>query len=94
MALGQAKLAITHGLSVWVLEAPDGFGDARVHSHHAIQITLSLSGALMLTGGDQLLRAPAIAVAADAGGLSQEKKDRVVEVLAENGYNITWNALR
>jgi hypothetical protein len=33
-------------------------------------------------------------LAADAGGLSQEKKDRVVEVLAENGYNITWNALR
>lgn len=66
MALGRAKLAITHGLSVWVLEAPDGFGDAGFHSHHAIQITLSLSGALMLTSGEQVLRAPAIAVAADA----------------------------
>ena len=28
MALGRAKLAIGQGVSVWVLEAPGGFGDA------------------------------------------------------------------
>ena len=48
MALGRAKLAFTQGLSVWVLEAPDGFGDADVHAHHAIQISMGLSGPLRL----------------------------------------------
>ncbi|KAK0386493.1 hypothetical protein NLU13_6328 [Sarocladium strictum] len=33
-------------------------------------------------------------LAADAGGLSQEKKDHVVQVLAANGFEMTWNALR
>lgn len=66
MARGRAKLAIAQGLSVWVLEAPDGFGDADFHAHHAIQITICLSGALSLTSGAATISAPAIAVAADA----------------------------
>jgi AraC-like DNA-binding protein len=66
MALGRAKLAMGQGVSVWVLEAPDGFGDAGVHAHHAIQITLALRGSLMLTTGGETLQGPAIAVAADA----------------------------
>ncbi len=66
MVLGRAKLAFGQGVSVWVLEAPDGFGDAHVHAHHAIQITLSLDGALELVSGDESLRGQAIAVAADA----------------------------
>jgi AraC-like DNA-binding protein len=52
-------------MSIWVLEAPAGFGDARPHAHHAIQITISLAGALELSCGETALRAPAIAVAAD-----------------------------
>jgi AraC family transcriptional regulator len=66
MALGRAKLAVGQGLSVWVLEAPDGFGDARVHAHHAIQITLCLQGSLALMSGGETLAGPGIAVAADA----------------------------
>jgi AraC-like DNA-binding protein len=66
MSLGRAKLAIGQGLSVWVLEAPDGFGDPQLHSHHAIQITVSLAGNLMLATEAGSLTAPAIAVAADA----------------------------
>jgi AraC family transcriptional regulator len=49
-----------------VLEAPGGFGDAQFHRHHAIQITLSLAGGLMLATEDGTLSGPAIAVAADA----------------------------
>jgi AraC-like DNA-binding protein len=66
MTLGRAKLAIGQGLSVWVFEAPGGFGDAQFHSHHAIQITVSLAGSLKLATQDQAIEAPAIAVAADA----------------------------
>jgi len=66
MALGRAKLAMAQGVSVWVLEAPQGFGDAHFHAHHAIQITLSLTGALMLADTATTIRQPAIAVAADA----------------------------
>jgi len=66
MAMGRAKLAIGQGLSVWVLEAPGGFGDPQFHSHHAIQITVSLAGNLMLATEQGRIAAPAIAVAADA----------------------------
>lgn len=66
MAVGRAKLAFSQGISVWVLEAPDGFGDAHFHAHHAIQLTLCLSGALELFAGNVSLRGSAIAVAADA----------------------------
>jgi AraC-like DNA-binding protein len=66
MATGRAKLAMAQGVSVWVLEAPEGFGDAHFHAHHAIQVTLSLSGALMLADQAATVGAPAIAVAADA----------------------------
>ena len=66
MAKGRARLAFAQGISVWVLEAPDGFGDAGFHAHHAIQCTVSLDGALALFSGDEALAAPAIAVAADA----------------------------
>lgn len=66
MARGRAKLAIGQGLSVWVLEAPDGFGDAQFHSHHAIQIAVCLSGALTLASETDSVSARAIGVATDA----------------------------
>ncbi len=65
MAVGRAKLAMGQGLSVWVLEAPDGFGDAGFHSHHAIQITICLSGELMLASQTAAVRGNAVAVATD-----------------------------
>ena len=66
MALGRAKLAIDRGLSVWVLEAPDGFGDAQLHAHHAIQLTACHNGDLTIVGEKGAVSAPGIAVAADA----------------------------
>lgn len=66
MSKGRARIAIGQGVSVWVLEAPHGFGDAAVHSHHAIQITASLAGGLRLTGDNETLSAPVLAIAADA----------------------------
>jgi AraC-like DNA-binding protein len=59
-------MAIAQGVSVWVLEAPHGFGDAAVHAHHAIQITASLSGELALSTEGETLREPILAVKADA----------------------------
>lgn len=56
---------MAQGVSIWVLEAPEGFGDARFHAHHAIQITISLSGALTMASRTTIVHAPAIAVAAD-----------------------------
>ena len=66
MALGRAKIAMGDGVSVWVLDAPEGFGDADFHAHHAIQISIVLDGRLMLATEVETLKGPAIAVAADA----------------------------
>lgn len=66
MAIGRAKLAIGRGLSVWVLEAPEGFGDAGFHTHHAIQLTISLSGDLALASRSSTITGKCIAVASDA----------------------------
>lgn len=57
---------MSQGVSVWLLDAPDGFGDPDFHAHHAIQITASLTGALALTSASETLTAPVLAVAADA----------------------------
>ena len=48
MRLGRARLAVGEGVSIWVLEAPEGFGEAGFHAHHAIQLTVCLNGALTL----------------------------------------------
>ena len=56
---------MSQGVSVWVLEAPHGFGDAAFHAHHAIQITASLAGHLALSTETETLRAPVLAVKAD-----------------------------
>ena len=63
---GRAKLAMGQGLSVWVLDVADGFGDAGLHSHHAIQITFCLQGTLKLANARERVSGPIIAVAADA----------------------------
>ncbi|HVQ09966.1 MAG TPA: AraC family transcriptional regulator [Allosphingosinicella sp.] len=66
MSKGRARLEMSQGVSVWLLDAPNGFGDADFHAHHAIQITASLTGALSLTSAEGTLTAPVLAVAADA----------------------------
>lgn len=66
MTRGKAALAISQGISVWLLEAPDGFGDAGFHAHHAIQITAALSGSLRLATQDIACEGPVLAVRAGA----------------------------
>ena len=66
MAKGRARIAIGEGVSVWLLDAPEGFGDAGFHAHHAIQLTACLEGELGLATAGQSLSHDAIAVAADA----------------------------
>ena len=66
MAKGRARLAIGDGVSAWVLDAPDGFGDPGFHAHHAIQITVSLIGDLSIATADQSIAGQALAVATDA----------------------------
>jgi AraC-like DNA-binding protein len=65
MTRGRARLAMGDGLAAWVLEAPDGFGDASFHTHHAIQLTLSFEGSLTLVGEAETVAGPLIAVATD-----------------------------
>lgn len=66
MSRGRARLAIGKGISVWVLEAQEGFGDLRVHSHHAIQITASPNGEVTLIDASGSSRGACLAVASDA----------------------------
>ena len=65
MTLGRARLAIGQGVSLWVLEVPDGFGQPDSHAHHAIQISLCLSGTMTLECGARQFDDPALLVAAD-----------------------------
>ena len=63
---GRAKLAMGEGVSAWLLEAPDGFGDAQFHAHHAIQISICLSGEITLATAAERLSGGTVAIAADA----------------------------
>jgi len=65
MSRGRARLAISHGVSVWLLEALHGFGDPVFHSHHAIQITVRFEGRLALTCDGATMSGQVIAVAPD-----------------------------
>lgn len=65
MRLGRARLAVGEGVSIWVLEAPEGFGEAGFHAHHAIQLTVCLNGALTLATEHEECQGQALAVAAD-----------------------------
>ncbi len=62
---GRAKLAISQGLSVWLLEALEGFGDQDFHSHHALQLTICFDGSLALATDRLTLSGDVIAVAPD-----------------------------
>lgn len=56
---------MSQGLSVWLLDAPCGFGEQDYHSHHAIQIAICFEGNLSLTGDSFALCGEVIAVAPD-----------------------------
>lgn len=57
---------MSDGLGVWLLDAPDGFGDPGFHSHHAIQLTVALTGSVAIDASPLRVAGRAAAVAADA----------------------------
>jgi AraC-like DNA-binding protein len=65
-AVGQGRIAIGEGSSLWVLEAVRDEGGADFHAHHAIQLTFSLEGGFEIGTPDVSLSGPAVAVAGDA----------------------------
>ena len=66
MASGRARLAMGRGVSVWLLDAPEGFGEAGFHAHHAVQLTLCLRGELRLVTRGSAFASSVLGVAADA----------------------------
>jgi AraC-like DNA-binding protein len=68
---GRGEIEIWEGASLWLLEAEGDSAETDYHSHHAIQITLSLDGDYELRTADERQRGPAVAVAADADHIFQ-----------------------
>ena len=62
---GRGEIIVWEGASLWLLEAEQETGGTDYHSHHAIQITLSLNGDFELRAAGETMRGPAVAVAAD-----------------------------
>ena len=56
------------GASLWVLQAPPGINYPRTapHAHHAVQVTLALTGRVNFTGAAQHVEGVAIAIAPDS----------------------------
>lgn len=63
---GRGEIIVWEGASLWILEAERGSAETAFHSHHAIQITLSLEGDFELRTAGETMHGPAVAVAADA----------------------------
>jgi AraC-like DNA-binding protein len=63
---GRGEIEVWEGASLWLLEAEQDFAHTDHHSHHAIQITLSLGGRFELSAAGQSLAGTAVAVAPDA----------------------------
>ena len=66
MPQGTARIAVWEGGALWLLDAPEGFGEPDTHAHHALQITFRLAGRLTLEGAAGPVTAAAIGVAPDA----------------------------
>jgi AraC-like DNA-binding protein len=63
---GRGRIAVWEGASLWVLEAAREVSGTDYHTHHAIQITLSLEGDFELRTEEERQTGPAAAVASDA----------------------------
>ena len=51
MSGGRARIAMGEAFGLWLLDMPTGFGEPVPHAHHAIQLTLALSGTIRLFDG-------------------------------------------
>lgn len=63
---GRGRIVVWEGASLWVLAALRDDAGTDFHTHHAIQITLSLEGGFVIRTPDQQSAGPVTVVAADA----------------------------
>jgi AraC-like DNA-binding protein len=62
------RILFWEGASLWILSAPPGerYPKTDPHAHHAVQLTLALSGRVDIDGEGQRAHGPALAIAPDA----------------------------
>lgn len=62
------RILVWEGASLWILQAPPGeqYPKTDFHSHHAVQVTIALSGQIEFDSHTELTSGVAIAVAPDA----------------------------
>lgn len=67
-AKAHGRILVWEGASLWILEAPPGEQYPRTdfHAHHAVQVTIALSGRIEIDSPTQQTSGVAIAVAPDA----------------------------
>ncbi len=67
-AKAHGRILFWEGASLWLLSAPPGvrFPRTDVHAHHAVQVTLALTGRAQFDGPNTRVEGVAIAVAPDA----------------------------
>lgn len=63
--LARGRIMMWDGIGLWLLKGETPSSDVEPHSHHALQITLSLEGAFELTTDSAAVRGPAAIVAPD-----------------------------
>ena len=62
---GRGRIVVWEGASLWVLASPGDETATDFHSHHAIQITISLAGGFLVRTPERSSSGPITAVAAD-----------------------------
>lgn len=63
---GRGTIVVWQGASLWLLATQRDVAGTAFHTHHAIQITISLDGSFLIRARDQALPGPITMVAADA----------------------------
>lgn len=64
--VGQGRIVVWEGASLWLLEGGQGAAELQPHAHHAIQITFRLRGSFEIGVAGERLGGPVVAVDSDA----------------------------
>src|SRR4051812_19879866 len=63
--VGQGRIIIWEGASLWMLEGEQESAELQSHSHHAIQLTFQLKGWFEVVVAGERLTGPVTAIASD-----------------------------
>jgi AraC-like DNA-binding protein len=63
---GRGTIVVWEGASLWLLAAQRDVAGTELHTHHAIQITISLDGGFLIQAGERTLSGPVAVIAAGA----------------------------